>query len=85
MEGRRGERVPAGNDTKLRSRATADADSLRAFRVWTVVGAFAIFGAVLYALGFLLPVIEFIAVGCIVGFIVIAMYMPMFKVYDAIQ
>jgi type II secretory pathway component PulF len=26
-----------------------------------------------------------VIVGCIVGFIVIAMYLPMFKVYDSIK
>ncbi len=38
-------------------------------RLGIVCLGIAIFAAVLYALGFLLPVLEFLAVGCVVGFI----------------
>ena len=38
-------------------------------RIGLVLGAIAIFASALYALGFLLPTLEFLAVGCVVGFI----------------
>lgn len=44
-------------------------DRLRMIRVWTVIGAIVIFVCVVAALGHLGPAIEFLAVGCIVGFI----------------
>lgn len=53
-----------------RAQSVDSAEDRRRFHlVWTVVGAIAIFIAVLWGLGFLLPTLEFIAVGCIVGFI----------------
>ena len=41
--------------------------------------------AAIKALTSILEPVMIIVVGGIVGFIVISMYMPMFKVYDAIQ
>lgn len=44
-------------------------DRLRMVRVWTCIGGILIFIAVIVALGYLGPVIEFLGVGIIVGFI----------------
>ena len=44
-------------------------DRLRMVRVWTAVGFVLVFIFVVWALGFLAPAIEFLAVGIIVGFI----------------
>lgn len=44
-------------------------DRLRMVRVWTCIGVVLIFIAVVVALGYLGPVIEFLGVGIIVGFI----------------
>jgi type IV pilus assembly protein PilC len=41
--------------------------------------------AAIKAMTSILEPIMIVLVGAIVGFIVIAMYMPMFKVYDSIQ
>lgn len=42
---------------------------LRAVRIWAVVGGLVIFVAAMYALGYIASVIEFLGVGCLLGFI----------------
>ncbi|NLQ13187.1 AI-2E family transporter [Olsenella sp. KGMB02461] len=44
-------------------------DRLRMIRVWTAIGFIVIFVCVVWALGYIAPAIEFLAVGIIVGFI----------------
>ncbi len=59
-----------GTEREERGLGADDArDRRRLVRIGIVVGAIAIFASALYALGFLLPTLEFLAVGCIVGFI----------------
>lgn len=67
MADQHGTRAAAGAPRS--SSAIPFEDRLRMVRVWTCIGGILIFIAVLVALGYLGPVIEFLGVGIIVGFI----------------
>ncbi len=63
-------RLAKGYDNRSsirRPRSYYEAKNL-AFRVWAVVGAVLIAAAVLYAVGFIMPVIKMLSVGLVVGF-----------------